>query len=105
MALIIIDSDILIDVGRGEANAITCVSSLKSASTLAISTVTEMELVVGCRNKHELQALEKFLTQSMFEFSVSVKFSQKNRVVIPAWGGACDIVSGIRCSKKPRCTT
>ena len=30
-------------------------------STLAISTITEMELIVGCRNQVELQQLRKFL--------------------------------------------
>ncbi len=63
MALTIVDSDILIDTGRGDANAINCLLHLEATSTLAISAVTEMELIVGCRNKIELQALEKFLTR------------------------------------------
>jgi predicted nucleic acid-binding protein len=63
MALTIVDSDILIDVGRGEADAINCLLRLETTSTLAISAVTEMELIVGCRNKAELKALEKFLTR------------------------------------------
>lgn len=61
MALIIVDSDILIDVGRGEADAVNCLLRLEQTSVLAISTVTAMELIVGCRNKAELKALEKFL--------------------------------------------
>jgi len=32
-------------------------------STLAVSTVTVMELIVGCRNKSELQTLNRFLAQ------------------------------------------
>ena len=63
MALTIVDSDILIDAGHGEANAINCLLRLEVASTLAISAVTQMELIVGCRNKSELQTLEKFLTR------------------------------------------
>ena len=63
MALTIVDSDILIDAGRGETDAINCLLRLETASTLALSAVTEMELIVGCRNKTELKALEKFLAR------------------------------------------
>ena len=63
MALTIVDSDILIDVGRGLTDAINCLLRLEAASTLAISAVTQMELIVGCRNKTELQVLEKFLSR------------------------------------------
>jgi predicted nucleic acid-binding protein len=61
MALTIVDSDILIDVARGEADAINCLLRLEKSSALAVSAVSQMELVVGCRNKKELQDLEKFL--------------------------------------------
>ncbi len=63
MALTIADSDILIDVARGEADAISCLLRLEKTSTLAISAVTQMELTVGCRNKTELEDLEKFLNR------------------------------------------
>ncbi|MCW5969264.1 MAG: type II toxin-antitoxin system VapC family toxin [Blastocatellales bacterium] len=63
MALTIVDSDILIDVARGEADAINCLSRLEKTSALAISTVSQMELIVGCRNKKELADLEKFLSR------------------------------------------
>ena len=61
MALTIVDSDILIDVARGKVEAINLLLSLQQTSTLAISAVSQMELIVGCRNKKELQDLEKFL--------------------------------------------
>jgi predicted nucleic acid-binding protein len=63
MALTIVDSDILIDVARGEAEAINCLLTFQQTSTLAISAVSQMELIVGCRNKKELQDLEKFLNR------------------------------------------
>jgi predicted nucleic acid-binding protein len=63
MALTIVDSDILIDVARGEADAINRLSHLEKASALAVSAVSQMELVVGCRNKKELQDLEKFMSR------------------------------------------
>ena len=63
MTITIVDSDILIDVARGEADAINCLIRLEQASALAISAVSQMELIVGCRSKKELQDLEKFLNR------------------------------------------
>ncbi|HMS41002.1 MAG TPA: type II toxin-antitoxin system VapC family toxin [Pyrinomonadaceae bacterium] len=60
MALTIVDSDILINVARGDTEAINCLSRLEETSVLAVSAVTQMELIVGCRNKTELRDLEKF---------------------------------------------
>lgn len=57
----IIDTDILIDVGRGVGEAISFLEELETNSQLAISAVTKMELIVGCRNKTELRDLEKFV--------------------------------------------
>ena len=59
----IVDTDILIDPGRGVPEAANCLQSLKSSSGLAISIVTQMELIVGCANKAELQIVENFLKQ------------------------------------------
>ena len=59
----IVDTDIIIDVGRGIPEAVNCLQRLQSSSRLAISVVTQMELIVGCTNKSELRTLEKFLQQ------------------------------------------
>ena len=59
----IVDTDIIIDVGRGIPEAVNCLQELKSTSRLAISIVTQMELIVGCANKSELRTLEKFRQQ------------------------------------------
>ena len=59
----IVDTDIIIDVGRGIPEAVNCLQELKSTSRLVISIVTQMELIVGCANKSELRTLEKFLQQ------------------------------------------
>lgn len=58
---LLVDTDILIDVGRGINVAINRLQSEAKNSTLAISTITEMELIVGCSNKVELKQLQKFL--------------------------------------------
>lgn len=58
---ILIDSDILIDAGRGQEQAITFLESSGTAQSLAISIITAMELVIGCQSKAELRSLETFL--------------------------------------------
>ncbi|MFN5513393.1 MAG: type II toxin-antitoxin system VapC family toxin [Cyanobacteriota bacterium] len=58
---IIVDTDIIIDVSRSIPEAVNCLQELQLRSRLAISVVTQMELIVGCANKLELQTLEKFL--------------------------------------------
>ena len=60
MALTIVDSDILINVARGDQEAIDCLTRIEKTSVLAVSIVTQLELIVGCRNKTELNDLEKF---------------------------------------------
>ncbi len=59
----IVDTDIIIDIGRGIPEAVNCLQELISTSRLSISIITQMELIVGCSNKSELQTLEKFLQQ------------------------------------------
>lgn len=60
--VIIIDTDILIDTGRGVEEALACLKKYKHQKiTQAISIITKMEGVVGCRDKQELRSTEKFL--------------------------------------------
>ena len=57
----VVDTDILIDAGRGVVEAVTCLKDIEQQSSLAASVVTQMELFVGCRDKAELRQVEKFL--------------------------------------------
>ncbi len=59
----LIDTDILIDAGRGGPEALDCLKGIQQNSSPAISVVTQMELLVGVRNKGELGALDGFLKQ------------------------------------------
>ena len=59
----IIDTDILIDTSRNKSEAIDYLQNLQASSTLAISAVTQMELIVGCTNKADLRKVENFLQQ------------------------------------------
>ena len=61
MSLTLVDTDILIDAALLLSEAVTCLDSLKKASNLSISVITQMELIVGCRNKFELRKMEQFL--------------------------------------------
>lgn len=63
MAQILVDTDILIDVANNDATAKARLTTESQTSSLAVSTVTVMELIVGCRNKSELQTLNRFLSQ------------------------------------------
>lgn len=57
----LIDTDILIDAGRAVNDAITFLQRTEQTDRCLISTITQMELIVGARNKNELRLLEKFL--------------------------------------------
>lgn len=59
----IIDTDILIDAGRGIQEAVDCLNAIAASTIPTISVITQMELIVGCRSKSELQKLAKFLEQ------------------------------------------
>lgn len=59
----ILDSDILIDALRNIGEALSHIRRLEQHTTVAISAVSEMELIIGCRNKTELHVVEKFLSR------------------------------------------
>lgn len=60
---VIVDTDVVIDAGRKSAEAVDSLDQVEQRASLAISVVTQMELMIGCRNKLELQALERFLSR------------------------------------------
>ncbi|MEJ2752727.1 MAG: type II toxin-antitoxin system VapC family toxin [Chloroflexota bacterium] len=59
--LVVVDTDILIDAGRGISEAVDYLLELERGTPLAVSSVTEMELIVGCRNTAEQRNLNQFL--------------------------------------------
>ncbi len=54
---ILVDTDVLIDAGRGVEVAVAQLETAATNSTLAVSLITQMELIVGCRNRAELPEL------------------------------------------------
>jgi predicted nucleic acid-binding protein len=59
----LIDTDILIDVTRGIEPSIRLLQTCAEQSQPAISVVTQLELLIGCRNKAELQTIERFIAR------------------------------------------
>jgi predicted nucleic acid-binding protein len=59
--VVIVDTDVLIDVGRNIDQAIEFLEHLETQSKVAISVITQMELIVGCQSKQEQRILDKFL--------------------------------------------
>ncbi len=59
--LTIIDTDILIDVGQDSREAVECLANIEEHSAAAVSVITQMELLVGCRNRIEQRRTERFL--------------------------------------------
>ncbi|OQX08162.1 MAG: VapC toxin family PIN domain ribonuclease [Thiothrix lacustris] len=74
--LTLVDTDILIDAAHKDEMAVTVLQNLESTSGLAVSIVTQMELVVGCRNKTEQRELAKFL-QRFQVIHLSASISQR----------------------------
>ncbi|MBU4319003.1 MAG: PIN domain-containing protein [Proteobacteria bacterium] len=59
---IMVDTDILIDAARGDTTAIECLQQMEvEFISIGLSAITQMELIVGCRNKKEIQHLDRFL--------------------------------------------
>jgi predicted nucleic acid-binding protein len=66
----VVDSDILIDYSRGVPEAAEFLTENSQVSRLLISSMTQMEVLVGARNKREQTKLSKFLGRfEMIKFS------------------------------------
>jgi len=59
--LFIVDTDILIDYSRGIEKAKASIVELETENRLAISVITQLELMVGCENTQNFKLLKSFL--------------------------------------------
>jgi predicted nucleic acid-binding protein len=58
----LLDTTVLVDVIRKEEAALDYIDSTRKAEgSLRLSIVTKMELIIGCRDKAEVQKTEKLL--------------------------------------------
>jgi predicted nucleic acid-binding protein len=68
MAEILIDTDILIDISRGVISTAQYLAQASATTTLSISSITQMELIVGCQDKQALRLIDRFLTRFQIVF-------------------------------------
>ena len=57
----LVDTDILIDAALGVEIAVSWLRDAETREGVAISAISQMELLVGCRNKMEQNKLDRFL--------------------------------------------
>ena len=55
----LVDTDILIDVSKGNQGAVEFLDELENSK---ISVISAMELIVGARNKEEIKIIDEFLS-------------------------------------------
>ncbi|HLR77184.1 MAG TPA: type II toxin-antitoxin system VapC family toxin [Balneolaceae bacterium] len=60
-SLLLVDTDVLIDFSRGVEQSREQLRELEKNRVLAISVVTQLELMVGCENNRAFKSLQKFL--------------------------------------------
>lgn len=90
--MLLIDTDVLIEVLRGSASAAAWLESLQSDS-FGIPGVAAMELIRGCRNQTELRQVRKFLSsfrvlwpeaqEFAFSYDLLVSLSLSSAIGIP----------------------
>jgi predicted nucleic acid-binding protein len=69
----VLDTDIVVDALRDFTLAIDYLEDVEQQGDLRISRPTQMELLVGCRNRAELQRLERFLRRfTMLDLTESI---------------------------------
>ncbi len=76
--MILADSTILIDLSRGNEEAILfCDDERKNGQKIAISVMSSMELIIGCRDKRDLNRTLKFLADDFVLIDISISISKR----------------------------
>lgn len=65
---VVIDTDILIDFGLDNEDAVKSMSMLEENFELSISVITAMELYSGCRSKRDIKKVEKLIADLRIQF-------------------------------------
>jgi len=92
--MILLDSTVLIDLSRGNEDAIGFIDTLrKNNQEAAISTISSMEIIIGCRDKNEVNKTLKFLRDylvidisipiSKKAYQLIIEYSKSHGLVIP----------------------
>ena len=88
------DSTVLIDLSRGNKEAIDFIDSLrKNKQEIAISIISSMELIIGCRDKNEVNKTLTFfgdypvidisISISKMAYNLVIQYSKSHGLVIP----------------------
>jgi len=73
--MLLIDTDIIIDAGRGDVQAKEFLGKVAMQHILAISTITRLELLAGCRNPREWN-LTQIAVRQFTELELTAEISQ-----------------------------
>lgn len=76
MDKIIVDSDILIDFSRNLESAATWIEAAEHSWQITISSITEMELLLGSRDKAHLREVHSFLSRYQI-ISINERISEQ----------------------------
>jgi predicted nucleic acid-binding protein len=90
----LLDSTVLIDLSRGDVNAADYIDHERNTNvSLFVSVISAMELVVGCRNKEEVQKTQRLIGEftllhlspktSALAYELIQEFSKSNGLAIP----------------------
>jgi len=94
VGMILLDSTVLIDLSRGNEDAIGFIDTLRENDQgIAISIISSMELIIGCRNKSEVNKTLEFLGDypvidisvpiSRKAYQLIIEYSKSHGLVIP----------------------
>ncbi len=91
---ILLDSTVLIDISRGDEKVIYFIDTArKNNQSVAISIISSMELIIGCRDKNEVNKTLKFLKDysiidisipiSRGAFRLVIQYNKSHGLIIP----------------------
>ncbi|MCB0169458.1 MAG: type II toxin-antitoxin system VapC family toxin [Anaerolineae bacterium] len=90
----LLDTTVLIDLSRGNSDAADFIdNALQSGTVLFVSIISAMELMVGCRNKVEVEKAKQLVsmfnvvhlspTDTAKAYSLILTFSKSHNLTIP----------------------
>jgi predicted nucleic acid-binding protein len=103
----LLDTTVLIDLSRGNTDAADFIDAVRASGTpLFISVISAMELIVGCRDRGEVEKAEKLIAdfglvhispaESARAYDLILAFSKSHGLAIPdAFIAATAIIQGL----------
>ena len=89
----LLESTVLVDLSRQDESARAYVDAERKAGVIKVPIVSNMELIIGCRNKAEVQKTERFLADydvlditpliGRKAYELIVRFNKSHGLAIP----------------------